>query len=81
MFGRALLLLQLHRSSTLSGVSQAAVLAAQGTRKFTDMVDRASLNPRGEHMQAVAPVAVGAACKNSSKLLQSVCHLRTHVDA
>jgi len=48
MFGRALVLLQLHASSTAScAASHVARITACGSRHYSNMVDRASLAPRG----------------------------------
>lgn len=49
---RAFFLLQLHSRSAASPRA-AAALAAQGARQFSDMVDRASLNPRGGRLHAL----------------------------
>jgi hypothetical protein len=52
MFLRGALLLR-RRTASAKAAAAAAALAAQGARGFSDMVDRASLNPRGESLHAL----------------------------
>lgn len=56
----ACLLLHLHSSRSAASAKAAAALAAQGARGFSDMVDRASLNPRDVCIAAAVRTPMGS---------------------